>query len=376
MIDLAFKNVKREKSRTFLTVLGIVIGIGVIVALGSFAEGINVFFQSTLEFSAGKVTVQQRGAGGFQTGFSGSDITDEQVEAIKMLDGVKEVVPVNMYIEAGGIGFDIQMIVVGLDPSNSNVFVGDDIGLYSGRELEPGDSGYIVVGKDFADSRGLVIGDTVTLKDTGFEVIGIIEKSNNANVDSSAMITMSDMQDLLDTESYSLLYVIPEDIRDVETIADRIEDEDDSLSATTNKDFARTATDVVNRIRMFMFAMGGIAAVIGGLGVLNTMVMSVLERRKEIGVMKAIGATNYNVLFQILSESLIISLLGGVIGVLVGQIGAFVLVVVTEGAIPATVTPGLAATGILFAMALGAIGGIYPAWQAARVDPVQALRYE
>jgi putative ABC transport system permease protein len=190
------------------------------------------------------------------------------------------------------------------------------------------------------------------------------------------MITDEDMKELLDTDGYSILYVIPEDVRDVESIAIEIEDEDESLDATTDKDFARTASQVVGQIRLIMFGMGAIAAIVGGLGVLNTMVMAVLERRKEIGVMKAIGATSRKVLMQIMTESMLIGLMGGIIGVLLGGLGALGLIVVTEGAIPATVTPGLAATGIIFAVILGALGGIYPAWQAARVDPVQALRYE
>jgi putative ABC transport system permease protein len=335
-----------------------------------------VFFQSTLEFSAGRVTVQQSGAGGFQTGFSGSDITDEQLELMEGIDGVKDVVPVNMYVESG-FGFGaIELVVVGIDPSKGDIFVGEGIGLYSGRELESDDTGFIMVGKDFADDRNLVVGDSVTVKDTDFEVLGILEKSNNINVDGSAMITISDMQEILDTEDYQLVYVIPEDVRDVEIIAERIEDEDENLAATTDKDFARTASEVVGQIRLFMFAMGGIAAIIGGLGVLNTMVMAVLERRKEIGVMKAIGATRFRVLMQIMTESVMISLIGGAMGVFLGWLASVGLRIVTEDAIPATVTPELAGIGILFAIFLGAVGGLYPAWQASRLDPVEALRYE
>lgn len=376
MIDLAFKNIKRNRTRTIITVVGIMIGVAMIVALGSFAEGINVFFQSTLEFSAGKVTVQQSGAGSFQSGFTGSDITDEQIATILAIDGVKEVVPINFYIEGGGFGFDISTVVVGVDPDNSDIFVGESIGLYSGRELESDDSGYIMIGRDFAEDRDIVVGDSVLLKDTEYEVLGILERSNNANVDGSAMITMQDMQDLLDMDTYSLLYVVPEDIRDTERIAEDIEDEDETLAAITDKEFARTAADVVNQIRLVMFGMGSISVVAAGLMIFNTMIMAVLERRKEIGVMKAIGATTWSVLKQIIMESTLIGLIGGIVGVGLGTLGAVGLVIMTDGGIPATVTPALAGFGILFAVLLGAGFGAYPAWQASRVDPVNALRYE
>lgn len=376
MWDLAFKNIERQKSRTTLTILGIVIGISVIIALGSFAEGINVFFQSTLEFSAGKIMVQQSGAGGFQSGFVGSDISSEQLEMLENIDGVDRVVPVNFYMQGGGMGFSVGTVVVGMDPADGDIFTGENVRFYSGRDLEADDSGLIMVGKTFADDHNLVVGDSVTLKDWEFEVVGIIELTNNIQVDGAAMITISDMQDLLETDTYQMIYVIPEDIKDVEKIAEDITDEDESLSSITDKEFARTASGVVDQIRMFMFGMGGIAVVVGGLGVLNTMIMAVLERRKEIGVMKAIGATRFRILNQILSESILMSLLGGVFGVLLGFLASVGLRVMTDNAIPATVTPELALVGILFGLFLGAIGGIYPAYQASKVDPVEALRYE
>lgn len=376
MIDLAFKNIKRQKSRTALTVLGIVIGIAVIVTLGSFAEGINTFFQSTLELSAGKVMVQQKGAGSFQSGFSGSDITEEQLETIMNIDGVKEVVPVNFYIEAG-MGFGtVEKVVVGIDPEKSQYLVGENIGMYEGRELEDDDTNSIILGKNLAESRGLAVGDFMAIKDTEFEVIGIIELANNANVDDSAVTHIRDLQDAMGIDTYQMLYVVPEDVGEVEMIAEGIMDEDENLGAITSKDFARIASQVVDQIRLFMFGMGAIAAVVGGLGVLNTMIMAVLERRKEIGVMKAIGATRRKVLMQILTESMLMSMLGGLVGILLGGLGALGLIMATEGAIPVAVTPGLAASGLMFALVLGAVGGIYPAWQASKVDPVEALRYE
>jgi putative ABC transport system permease protein len=151
---------------------------------------------------------------------------------------------------------------------------------------------------------------------------------------------------------------------------------DDTLAATTAKDMARQSAQVVDQIRLFTFGMGAIAAVVGGLGVLNTMIMAVMERRKEIGAMKAMGAKRFQIMLHIIIESSAMGLVGGIIGLGLGALGALGLRIATGGNIPATVTPSLALTGIIFAVLLGVAGGAYPAWRASKLDPVEALRYE
>ena len=127
---------------------------------------------------------------------------------------------------------------------------------------------------------------------------------------------------------------------------------------------------------MFIVGIGSIAAFVGGLGVMNTMIMAIIERRREIGVMKAIGASNSMVLKQILTESALISSIGGVAGICFGSMAAIGINIFAGGIITATVTPFLVIGALLFALALGVFGGFYPAWKAAKLDPVEALRYE
>jgi putative ABC transport system permease protein len=378
MLDIALKNILRQRTRTILTILGIVIGIASVVALSSFGEGINQFIQGSLELSAGKIIVQGKGSGGFASGFSGSEITQEQLNMLASLDGVKDVSPINLYIEGGGGGFGgfPQLVVAGIQFDKSQYLVGENIKFSEGRGLAEGDSGVMVIGKSLADEKDWSVGDFVTVKSTDFEIIGVLELTNNQNVDGSAIISIDDMKDLLDTDTYQTVYAIPFDVKDSEKIADEINTADDTLSAITSTDYARQASQIVDQIRIFTFGLGGIAAVVGGLGVLNTMIMAVLERRREIGVMKAIGATNSMILQQILTESSMISVIGGFIGLLLGGLASAVLVVLTKGGIPATVTPLLAAGSMAFALLLGIVGGLYPAMQAAKLDPVVALRYE
>ncbi|NCN39124.1 MAG: FtsX-like permease family protein, partial [Candidatus Aenigmarchaeota archaeon] len=130
------------------------------------------------------------------------------------------------------------------------------------------------------------------------------------------------------------------------------------------------------QIGFFTIGIAGISAVVGGLGVMNTMIMSVMERRREIGVLKAIGATNSYVIRMILIESTIISLIGGLLGLGVGYLGSKAIGAFSGGQAQGIVTSNLALNSMLFALFLGVVGGLYPARKASQLSPVEALRYE
>jgi putative ABC transport system permease protein len=374
MFDFAYKNIMRQKTRTILTTLGILIGIGAIVALGSVAEGLDSAVQSGLELTAGKITVTERDAGMF--GMMG-ELDEEDVEVLEGLSGVEEVVPMLVYIEGFDMSMSFSWQTIGIEPSKIEYFIGENIELESGRNLDEDESFVAVLGKTVAENYNMEPGDFFTIKETDFEVVGVIELTNVQDIDMGVIVPLEDLQYVTGQETFQAIYVIPDDLKDTERVAEEIEDASDRLDALTTTEMARMASTIVDQVRIFTFGIGAIAAFVGGLGVMNTMIMSVMERRREIGVMKAIGATNRMVLQQIITESAMISLLGGIGGVLLGALGSIILSnVIGGGQITATVTPSLAATGIGFALFLGIIGGLYPARKASMVDPVEALRYE
>jgi len=379
MIDLAFKNIKRQRARTFLTVLGIVIGIAAIVALGSIAAGINDMVQSSLELVAGKIiVVEGDGSGGISAMMTslGGKLNDEDIAAVEAVSGVEEVIGIVFYLENFEDLFSAPEQVIGINPEKVGYFKGEKIGMHDGRELEEGDTEVAIIGKTLAETYNLEPGDYYEVEDTDFEIVGIIESSGTSDIDMSAIIPIESLQDALDIDTYQMLYVIPTDIVNTEIVAEDIGDEVDEISTITGTEITKQASDMVAAISLFTIGIGAVAAFVGGLGVMNTMIMAVIERRREIGVMKAIGATNNKVLKQFLIESAMISMIGGGIGCGLGMAGAVGISLYAKGMITAIVTWPLVAFALVFALSLGLVGGLYPAWKAARLDPVDALRYE
>lgn len=373
MFDLALKNIFRQKTRTTLTVIGIVIGIGAIVALGSISEGINNMISRELEFVAGTITITLKEGGGLM-GYGG-EIEKPVADDLEQISGVKEVIPMAIKIGAIVPMHGIEHVIVGMDPEWQEYFEGRGIGIESGRMLEAGDEYVALLGYRYADESMLTPGDTLELEDEDFEVVGVLEEMGTED-DTMVILPIDTMMDVYELDNYNSIIVIPEDITKVDSLAEEIEETFEDLNALTAKEIAKQTGDIVNSIRIFTLGIASVAAIVGGLGVMNTMIMSVLERRREIGIMKAIGATSRFVLTQILMESMLISLIGGLAGVFIGWLGSLSLGMLSGGMAYAEVTPQLIVGSLTFALALGAVGGVYPAWQAAKLDPIEALRYE
>ncbi len=379
MIDLAIKNILRQKTRTIITLVGIAIGIGAIVSLGSISSGLRVMISEQLEQVSGQITVIQKSNAALFMAMSESRISESTLQEIENINGVKEVAPIIMksgYLEGTKMFGQPNMYEIGLDPGKEELYAAGSIEYEDGEGLEEGDTYVAVLGHNIADSLDLDVGDTIEVEGTELEIKGIIEKFDNPAVDYGIMIPMQTAKELLDREDYSIIMVYPEDVKDVADVADAIEDSIDGVTTVTTEEFTKQIGKIIDQIQFFTLGIAGISAIVGGLGVMNTMIMSIMERRREIGIMKAIGATRKFILSQIITESIIIALIGGIIGVLLGSTGSFGLRTFSQGLASARVTPGLIIGSLGFAMLLGVIGGLYPAWKAANLDPVQTLRYE
>jgi putative ABC transport system permease protein len=380
MYDLAVKNVMRQRQRTILTLVGIAVGIAAIVALGSVAEGLDVMINEELQIIAGKIIVYEEGAG-MADFYMSSNLTNDDIDVISGISDVEEAVPIIFHME-GGIDMADMMdassfvYFMGIDMDKVEYLIGENIEMESGEIIRSGDRGDVLLGINAATLLNLEVGDYVELNDVEYRIAGILEETGVSDIDQSITMNIGELQDNLETDSFQMMYVIPDDITQVDEIAKEIEDTDDRYVTLSGTDMARQMEEMVDQIRFYTTGLGAIAAVVGGLGVMNTMIMSVMERRKEIGLMKAIGATNRLIIRQILTESAVLSLIGGVAGIILGLLGALVIGAMLGGFFSAIVTPGLAALGVGFALFLGFLGGLYPARQAISLDPVETLRYE
>jgi putative ABC transport system permease protein len=382
----AISNIWRRPLRTALTILGIVIGVFALTVMGALAEKLNVLVDGGDEYFRTRIFVFDEGAAsGFQA--SARPITRDLVEQIESLPGVDRATPVLQTLanpdEVGG--FDIPELLTGIEPET---WYDEAIELRvdAGRLLEPDEAGVTFIGADIAERYGLRVGDTFTVRERDFQVIGVLERTLTFP-DKIAYVPLADAQAIYveavpeafeerTSELATQIEVFPEDLSEADAIASAIETEVDGVRTVTPEqvqDQIGQATIVFNLI---IVGASVIAVIVGGLSVINTMVMTVSERVREIGIKKAVGAPTGAILREFLVEATLLGAIGGVIGLSAGALLVVILNAQTAGSGTSVflLTPMLLLRSFLFATVLGALAGIYPALRAARLDPVTALR--
>jgi putative ABC transport system permease protein len=261
-----------------------------------------------------------------------------------------------------------------------------DIRLWKGRFLTLGSSNETVVGYDLAERRGLDIGSTLTIRDRDFIVVGIYERSPYSNLvqpnpNTRAYISMDARATLLGLPpgvGGSITALVAPD-QDPEIVAGRIKEQLPGIRTFTVKEAAQEMRQAFTIFFLILSASGVLAVIVGGLSVINTMITAVSERTREIGLKKAVGASDPDILAEIVVDAGVVGGLGGLTGLAFGWGTTQVINAVTtylENLHVLEVTPRLAAGAIIFTVLLGMFAGLYPAWRASRLDPVTALRTE
>jgi ABC-type antimicrobial peptide transport system permease subunit len=361
----ALRDVLRQPVRTLLTVIGIGIAMMAIVLLGAMGEGM-VGAISGLSGAKGAQLM------GIETDASIdlSKIDEGVVRRIAAYPGVREAEGfLTGYTSLGDLPF---FIVFGYQPRGLSI---QDLNVIEGEPLTTGRQ--ILLGRVAAENLDIGVGQTLRLFDRAFRIVGIYETGVPFQ-DGGAVITLRDAQSLFgQPNKVSFMSVWLQDPSQARQVEREIEARFPEVSLSLASDFAEDLGD----IEMMQASTWGIAAmalIVGGLGMMNTMVMSVFERTREIGVLRALGWRKWRVLWMIVREAIALSLLGSVAGVAIGVILGWLinLLPLIQGFIRLEYTAGLFAQALGTALALGVVGGAYPAWRATELQPVEALRYE
>jgi putative ABC transport system permease protein len=411
-VALALDVLWRNPLRSFLTVLGIVIGVTTIIVIGAVINGLNSNVLGNISSLGSSTIIVSRiswatfGRQPMEV-LQRKDLKPEWSDGVALLPHVVAATPAGQIAnyEVGAGSSEVRrgnlraknVILEGDGPSVSQI---SNFNLTSGRFFNATDNEYrssvVVLGsttvKTLFPNGEDPIGQEVLLEGHVFTVIGVLEEQKQA------LGTGDNPQDNLACVPFSVIMKLHPGFKDVIILAKADSTEDlplavdevrgyirrmrrlpsdkkDDFEIMTTDTFVQTWNEISSGIFIVMMAVGSVALLVGGIGVMNIMLVSVTERTREIGVRKAIGARQSNILTQFLLEAVTLAGLGGAVGVLLGS--ATVLAIrLAFSSFPASVSFTLVAIGVTVASLIGIFFGVYPAWKAARLNPVEALRYE
>ncbi len=374
ILKLSLLNLSRRKRRTLLALLGIVVGIGALVLLVSIVDGLYVDATSTFGKIQG-ISVYSESAP--YPPLSKLDISYQN--KLESINGVKKAVPEIVHIvgiiddkkqEFSGPN-SYKLVGLNSDDIANSSYNSIDTKLISGSFVKESDSKQVIISKDIADDFKKHVGSKIKIDKDTYTVKGIFASSSSLT--NGAMITnIKDVQTSYQIDpkiisDFSVILLNPDDSTKV---SKAIEFKYDQLKAQSREERMEQISDLISNLKLLVILVSIVAAVIAGLGVINTMLMSVLERTKEIGTLKAVGWTENDILKMIIMESLIIGVVGAILGILFGSIFALLL----SNFITTYISPSTIILSFLFGAMLGLFGGLYPAYSAAKQDPVTALR--
>lgn len=382
------RNIFKRKLRAFLTIFGITIGVLALVTLGAVAEKMTLLVDGGTKYFSDKVTVSETPTHSMVALPMSIDRLAE-MEAVEGVNVASADCTLLLDKDAGA-GFGMPAMIIGYDLRGVDL-ESFEVTFADGRDLLPDDQGKAVVGADLVKKLDVErVGDEITLRGRSFEVVGILETTLTAP-DTTVMVPLSDAQEMFyeDLPEYVQSTVDPDKIItgltiypdpgvDPDELARRLEAQFEDIQAIGPEKFEQQIGSIADIMNYIVYGVAAISLLVGGLSVINTMTMSVFERTREIGIRKSLGASDTRIIRQFLTESAIIGLIGGLSGLLLGAmlITSGNSAVEQSGTAIFLLTRRLAVGSVAFAVFLGVLSGLYPAWHAARMNPVEALRHE
>jgi putative ABC transport system permease protein len=379
------RNLTRRPTRSVLTILGLTVAVASMIALLGITSNLLQSVQSSFESRGIDLIVQQAGK---SSGLN-SDFREYLVDEAKKIPGVKQVdlAVVNLTDMTKDSGNVEQVMIQGWRPDN---FAFEDLKIVAGRKLEWGDTHKVILGQTLANNLKKKVGDRIVFSSDSkntYEVIGIL-KSNIVFEDGSAIIPLEDGRNLTHSQVTAFSVRVAKtslDAADAEVDAVRkqiiaLHDPEDpsvSLEARTPAEYVASLTHL-KMIRAISWLISAIAVVIGVIGLLNTMAMSVLERTQEIGILRAVGWPPFRVIRMVLGEATLLSLSAATLGTICAAGGMYLLTLSPKvnGFIESGLSLRVIVEGFAITILIGLLGGVYPAVRAARLLPTEAIRHD
>jgi len=397
---LALKNLRHRGIRSWLTLLGIFIGVTAVVALIGLGSGLQAAVGAQFGVSSTQaLTVQAGGLNSFGPPGSGAvnKLTRDDVDAISKLGTVEFAIPRNL--ETTKIEYNdivvFSMAVSVDDAMEKEMYETLDIEARSGTMLLNDALGRIVIGNNLADGtkngfdKDIATGDNVLVQDKRFRVVGILKKKGSFMLDNIVLMYQDDLDNLFDygeevdiigvkVKSPDLMDRAKKEIEKLLRDRRDVDVGEEDFEVSTPDAILETVNSVLGGVKAFIIIIASISILVGALGIVNTMTTSVLERKKEIGIMKAIGGTNYQIFLQFFFESGMLGLIGGLVGITFGTLISFAGIIGINNFIGSELLPTidfmLISGALIGSFIVGATAGIIPAMNAAKQNPVEALR--
>ena len=395
-----------SKLRSWLTIIGIVIGVGAVVGIISLGDNMQAQVQNRLSSIDLTNIIIMPGYSRAQSGhgFSGfgggttttAQLTKHDLDALRGIEGIAYVTgQISGREEISYNGENATLSISGVDPQVWQYM--NSLELESGRLLEPADNYAAVIGSGVSSGiydKNIGVNQILAIKGKSFRVVGILKEEGGSNdrqiylpIDAAVNVIPDAKKDVYDS-----IQVKAKSVDIVDTVSDTIEKklmisrhvnkaDDKDFTIIALKSMAQSITSMISSMTLFLGAIAAVSLIVGAVGIANTMFTSVLEKTKEIGTMKAIGAKNRDILMIFLFNSAMVGLVGGILGVILGACVSTLfpmlgLRMMGGGSSSIYLSPKLMALGLTLAIIIGIVSGVVPAYRASKLKPVDALRYE